>query len=64
MTVNDLINELSKYDPNLPVCINDYMGFVEANEETIKVQPAVYICFPYGKNDRFTYINLTSNAIE
>lgn len=58
MTVNDLINELAKYDPNLPVCINDYMGFVEATESTIEVEHKKYICFPFTDNDEFNYINL------
>ena len=35
MTVGDLITKLKMYDPKLPVCIDDYMGFVEAYEESI-----------------------------
>ena len=61
MTVRDLIHKLNKYDPNLPICINDYMGFVEANEETIKVEQHKYITFPFTKNDEFNYVNLRSN---
>lgn len=30
MTVEDLINKLKIYNPKLPICIDDYMGFVEA----------------------------------
>ena len=63
MTVNDLITELSKYDPDLPICINDYMGFVEANETTIKIENKKFICFPFTECDEFTYINLKSNEI-
>lgn len=58
MTVKDLIEKLNKYNPELPVCINDYMGFVEANEETIKVELNQYRCFPFTANDEFLYINL------
>ena len=58
MTVKDLIQELNKYDENLPVCINDYMGFIEANEITIKVEHKKYICFPFSDTDEFSYINL------
>lgn len=58
MTVRDLINELKQYDDNLPVCIDDYMGFVEANEKTIKVEHKKYICFPFSEYDEFNYINL------
>lgn len=60
MTVNDLINELAKYDPDLPICINDYMGFIEATEKTIKVEHKKYICFPFTNTDEFNYINLRS----
>lgn len=63
MKVKDLIHELEKYDPNLPVCIDDYMGFVEANEETIKVEKKKYITFPFTNTDEFEYINLRSNEI-
>lgn len=58
MTVNELINELAKYDPDLPVCINDYMGFVEATEKTIKIECKKYVTFPFSKNDEFNYVNL------
>ena len=58
MTVNELITELSKYDPDLPICINDYMGFVESTEKCIKVESKKYITFPFKDMDEFTYINL------
>lgn len=64
MTVRDLINQLSQYDPNLPVCINDYMGFIEANEETIQVEHKKYITFPFTENDEFGYINLKSKEFD
>lgn len=60
MTVKDLIIELQKYDENLPICIDDYMGFVEATEKTIKVEYKKYITFPFTNNDEFNYINLTN----
>ena len=60
MTVNDLINKLVQYDPNLPICINDYMGFVEASEDCIEVEEKEYICFPFTDVDRFKYVNLKS----
>lgn len=61
MTVKQLIDKLAQYNPDLPVCINDYMGFVEANEETIKVEHKKYITFPFTDEDEdeFNYINLT-----
>lgn len=58
MLVKDLIKELMKQDLNAPVCIDDYMGFVEANEETIVVERKKYITFPFTKTDEFDYINL------
>ena len=61
MQVKDLIKELEKLDPELPICIDDYMGFVEANEKTIKVEKKRYITFPFTENDEFEYINLRSN---
>ena len=63
MTVKDLIKELIKYDLNTPVCIDDYMGFVEANGETIKVEKKKYITFPFTDNDEFNYINLKEQKI-
>lgn len=59
MTVNDLITQLAKYDPDLPICIDDYIGFVETYEETIKIEKKKYITFPFTNTDEFEYINLT-----
>ena len=67
MTVKQLIdklNEFAQYNPNLPVCINDYMGFVEADEETIKVEHKKYITFPFTDGDEFNYINLKSQEFD
>lgn len=61
MTVEDLIKELRKYDENLPICIDDYIGFVEATEKTIKVEHKKYITFPFSDGDEFNYINLRGN---
>lgn len=63
MTVKELITELEKYDADLPICINDYMGFIEALEDTIKVEHKKYICFPFSDADEFNYINLKSIEI-
>lgn len=60
MTVIDLIEKLSKYDPELPICIDDYMGFVEANEDCIEIEQKEYQCFPFTENDKFVYLNLKS----
>ena len=64
MKVKDLIRDLERYDPELPICINDYMGFVEANETTIKVEQKKFICFPFTECDEFTYVNLESTENE
>ena len=64
MTVKDLIKELMKYDLNMPVCINDYMGFAEAGEETIKVEKHKYITFPFTDNDEFDYISLKGQKFD
>lgn len=64
MKVKDLINELQKYDMDLPICINDYIGFVEANEKTIKITQHKYITFPFTENDEFSYVNLTSKEFD
>ena len=61
MTVKDLIEELMQYDENLPICIDDYMGFVEADEKTIDVKKVKYICFPFMECDEFDYISLRSS---
>ena len=62
MTVRDLIEKLERVDGDLPICINDYMGFVEASEETIEVERKQYICFPFTENDKFYYINLKEKS--
>ena len=61
MTVRDLIEKLQQYDENLPICINDYMGFVEALEDSIKIEKKKYRTFPFTDTDEFNYINLRSN---
>lgn len=60
MTVRDLIEKLNKYNPELPICIDDYMGFVEASEDCIKIEQKEYQCFPFTENDKFIYLNLKS----
>ena len=64
MTVKELIDELKEFDENLPICIDDYMGFVETTEKCIKVERKQYICFPFTDNDKFNYINLTGTKGE
>ena len=64
MLVKDLIDELKKMPQNLPVCINDYMGFVEASEDTIKVEKKKYITFPFTDNDEFNYVNLKGQKFD
>ena len=64
MTVQDLIDKLRRYDPKLPICIDDYMGFVEAYEETIKVEQKNYISFPFTEDDKFQYINLNGEKFD
>ena len=64
MTVRDLINRLEEMPQDWPVCIDDYMGFVEANEETIKVEKKKYITFPFTNTDEFEYINLKSQKFD
>lgn len=64
MTVKDLIIELQKYDENLPICINDYMGFIEASETTIKVEKRKYITFPFTDTDEFDYVNLQNKEFD
>ena len=64
MTVQNLIDKLSQYDPKLPVCIDDYMGFVEAHEETIEIECKSYVCFPYTDYDKFEYINLKGKKFD
>ena len=64
MTVKELIDRLKLYDEKLPVCINDYMGFTEAYEETVKVEKKKYVCFPFTEYDEFEYINLVSEKFD
>ena len=64
MTVKDLIKELEKMPPDLPICIDDYMGFIEATERTIKVEKKSFICFPFTETDEFKYINLKSQKFD
>ena len=40
------------------------MGFVEAYEESIKVERKQYICFPFTDNDIFEYVNLKSKEFD
>lgn len=63
MTVKDLIEELMQYDENLPVCIDDHIGFVDTGEKTIDVKHKKYITFPFSDIDEFNYINLKGNEI-
>lgn len=60
MTVGELIRKLEQYEEDLPICIDDYMGFVEASEDCIEVSLKNYICFPFTEGDQFPYVNLKS----
>ena len=64
MTVKELINELQKVPEDWPICIDDHMGFIEANERVIKVEKKVYICFPYTDSDEFQYVNLKTQDFD
>jgi hypothetical protein len=64
MTVKELINELQKVPEDWPICIDDHMGFIEANEQVIKVEKKVYICFPYTDSDEFQYVNLKTQDFD
>lgn len=64
MTVACLIEKLKELPQDLPICINDYMGFIEANEDCIQVEQKEYQCFPFTENDRFKYINLKGSNYE
>ena len=64
MTVGDLIDKLKVYDKKLPICIDDYMGFVEAYEDSIEVERKQYVCFPFTENDKFEYINLKGKMFD
>lgn len=58
MVIQDLITKLEQFDPQLPICIDDYIGFVEASEDCINVELKKYVCFPFTEADQFDYINL------
>ena len=64
MTVQELIDKLCQYDPELPICIDDYMGFAEAQEKTIEVEHKLYVCFPFTDLDKFEYINLKGKKFD
>ena len=64
MTVRQLIEKLQQIDGDLPIYIDDYMGFAVMNEECIKIERKEYACFPFTKNDRFKYINLKSEKFD
>ena len=64
MTVRQLIEKLQQIDGDLPICIDNYMGFAVMNEECIKIERKEYACFPFTKNDRFVYINLKSEKFD
>lgn len=64
MTVRELIEELKKYDGDLPICIDDYMGFVEAHEKSIKAAKKQYMTFPFTDNDKFYYVNLSGQRFD
>lgn len=63
MIVKDLIDELKKMPQDWPVCIDDYMGFVERMEKVIIVEKKQLITFPFTEADKFYYVNLRSNEI-
>lgn len=64
MTVKDLIDELKEMPQDWPVCIDDYMGFIESSEETIKIEKKKYITFPFTNNDEFNYVNLRGQKFD
>ncbi len=64
MTVKELIDELQKVPEDWPICIDDNMGFIEANEHIIEVEKKVYICFPYTDSDEFQYVNLKTQDFD
>lgn len=64
MTVGELIKQLSQYNFDLPICIDDYIGFVESTEKSIQVEKKKYITFPFTNNDEFEYINLRGKKYE
>ena len=64
MTVAQLIEKLKELPQDLPICIDDYMGFAEAYEDSMQIEQKEYQCFPYTDADKFTYINLTGAKVE
>lgn len=64
MNVGELIKQLKRYDPKLPIAINDNMDFVEAYLENIKIERKRYRSFPFTENDEFEYINLRNQEID
>ena len=64
MTVQDLINKLKEMPQDWPICIDDYMGFIESTEETIKIEKKKYITFPFTDNDEFNYVNLRGQKFD
>lgn len=64
MTVKDLIDELKEMPQDWPVCIDDYMGFIESSEETIKIEKKKYITFPFTNNNEFNYVNLRGQKFD
>ena len=64
MIVKDLIDELKKMPQDWPVCIDDHMGFVEANEKVITVEKKKLVTFPYTEADKFYYVNLKGQKFD
>ena len=64
MIVKDLIDELKKMPQDWPVCIDDYMEFIEANEKVITVEKKKFITFPYTDSDQFYYVNIKSQKFD
>lgn len=64
MIVKDLIDELKKMPQDWPICIDDYMGFIEVNEKTIEVEKKQYIIFPFTESDKFYYVNLKGQKFD
>ena len=58
MTVQELINKLKCFPPNLPVSIDGCMDFTEAEADTIKLVKRQYIGYPFTEDDKFDYISL------
>lgn len=65
MTVAELIEELKKFSPDMPICIGDNMSFINMFQPTIEVKEDTYITFPFTDMDKFNYISLKSiNELE